>query len=162
MRWQRTMMVAVTLTSGTLLMVPTPTSASDTWSPVAVSRDGQTWTRSLVGPLFPRHVALVPGDVMTRTFLVRNQSGGPAEVAVRIDRTHGPEAGGLRFAVSSGQGWVDVRTYDDHPVLRLPMAAGDVRRVRVRVGMDPRSDNESMGTQDRIRVRITQSPARAG
>jgi hypothetical protein len=156
------MMVAVTLTSGTLLVVPAPTSASDTWSPVAVSRDGHTWTRSLVGPLFPRHVALVPGDAMTRTFLVRNQSGGPAEVAVRIDRAHGPEAGGLRFAVSSGQGWVQVRTYDDQPVLRLPMAAGDVSRVRVRVGMDPRSDNESMGSRDRIRVRVTQSPPRAG
>jgi hypothetical protein len=155
-------MVAVALTSGTLLVVPSPTSAADTWSPVAVSRDGQTWTGSLVGPLFPRQVALVPGDAMTRTFLVRNQSGGPAVVAVRIDRTQGPEAGGLRFAVSSGHGWVQVSTYDDQPVLQLPMAAGAVRRVRVRVGMDPRSDNESMGTRDRIRVRITQSPARAG
>lgn len=158
------MTVAVTLTSGTLLVVPSPTSAADTWSPVAVSRDGHTWTRSLVGPLFPRHVALVPGDVMTRTFLVRNQSGGPAVIGVQIDRTQrpGPESGGLRFAVSSGEGWVRVSTQDDQPVLSLPMAAGDVRRVRVRVGMDPRSDNESMGGRDRIRVRVSQSPARAG
>jgi hypothetical protein len=156
------MTMALTLASGTLLLVPSSTSAADTWSPVVVSRDGHTWTRSLVGPLFPRQVALVPGDAMTRTFMVRNQSGVPAVVDVRIDRAHGPEADGLRFAVSSGPRWVQVGSYDDEAVLRLPMAAGDVRRVRVRVGMDPRSDNESMGARDRLRVRITQSPARAG
>ncbi|KQW43036.1 hypothetical protein ASC77_22340 [Nocardioides sp. Root1257] len=156
------MTVAVTLTSGTLLVVPPPTSAADTWSPVAVSRDGHTWTRSLVGPLFPRHVALVPGDEMTRTFLVRNQSGAPAVVAVQVNGTDGPESGGLHFAVSSGQGWVPVGARDDGPALELPMASGDVRRVRVRVDLDPRSGNESMGSRDLVQVRITPSPAQAG
>jgi hypothetical protein len=158
-------MAVSALVAVSLLVGPSAESAPQHWPTMAVSRDGKTWGRQLHGPLFPPTRSFVPGDAMEREFLVRNQSGEAATLGVllKVRHAHGwLRTSGLRFSVRAAKGtWIPVTQSGRQRTLRRPIAAGQVRRIQVRVAMLARAGNGSMARRTPFRVRLTMTAARA-
>lgn len=143
------------------LAVPQSASATQTWSRLALSRNGHHWSTDLHRPLFVHDVVLVPGSERTSRFFVRNQSGERAALAVSVlaGRHHGLLAReSFRLAVRAAGGWHRVVRTDGRPTLRLDLAKGAVQPIAVRVRLLSKARNLTQdGRADfTLQVRLSQ------
>ena len=152
----------VTALAMTSLVVVSPAeSAPRTWSKMAVSRDGRTWTKKLSGPLFTSSTRLVPGDRVTRSFRVRNQSSERATLMVWVvanDRTGWLRGGTLKLVVRAiGGRWTPVVRSGTTRVLATRVNPGRVRKILVRASLDRRAGNATMrrSLPFKIKLRMT-------
>ena len=79
-RWS---VAAVGLATVLLCAVAGPATA-DSGDQLSVSRDGHTWTDDIDRPLFRPDLRVVPGDDVTSSFWVRNNSDDPGILTVDI------------------------------------------------------------------------------
>ena len=141
---------------------PQPQGGTHEWTPLQLSRHGHHWSSQLRRPLFGRHLVLVPGRTVKRTFFVRNRSGEQARLrlGVRVTHAHGSlQRDAILMAVRTRSGWWHhVRRTGSHPVAWRTLRKGAVIPVTVRVRIRPRADNTSMdrGLRFRVGVRLSQ------
>ncbi|MCD4525154.1 hypothetical protein [Nocardioides sp. cx-173] len=134
-------LVAGSLLAG-LILVSAPAQAAPTrmWADLAVSREGRVWTEHLTRPIFATSTRWVPGDVRTRRFFARNQSGEDARlsVAVRVfDRTAWLSRGALRMFLRVDGRWRRITFAGRTGVGNLRVRAGEVVPVIIRIRMWP-------------------------
>jgi LPXTG-motif cell wall-anchored protein len=154
------LMVATTLVAG----APAAHAAGE----LELSNDGATWSSNLAHPVFDPSVRVVPGDVETASFHVRNAAatGGALTVDV-LERgsTDLIDTGDLDLSVrSSGGTWRPVGRHGLHQVVTDDrIAARGTAQIDVRVAFDPRSTN---ATQTKLlnldfEIRLTRAAAAA-
>ena len=137
------LLVAGALLAG-LVVVGAPAQAAPTrrWPDLVVSHRGHIWSEHLVRPIFSPATHWVPGDVRTRTFYARNQSGEDARlsVAVRVaDRTAWLRRGALRMYLQVDGRWKRIVFSRTTGVGRMVVRKGEVVPVRVRIRLLPRA-----------------------
>ena len=137
--------VVLALAAGSVT-VPQTASATQTWSLLALSRNGHHWSTDLRRPLFDEDTVLIPGSELTSTFYVRNQSGEPADLAVTV--RGGRHLGlldlpGFRLALRGAHGWQQVVQADGAPTLQLRLPKGAVRAISARVRLIPGALNRA-------------------
>jgi hypothetical protein len=118
-----------------LVLTSAPASAAKSWPPLVVSRSGDVWAHNLTGPQFRDSIRWVPGDVSSRTFYARNQSGQQARLSIVVDVADGSRwlcCGQLRLAISIDGRWRPVAFARSTGVGRLVLEPGDVVPVSVR------------------------------
>jgi hypothetical protein len=122
-----------------------PSSAANE---LGLSPDGVTWGDALPGPLFDPAFRWVPGDSEIRTFYVRNQSSDDGVLNVTL--LTGPvetlvDTGDLRVSARVGSdAYTSATAAGAHLLVnQVPVAAGEVRKVSVKVDFDPASTNQS-------------------
>lgn len=137
--------IAAIALASALSCLAVPAHAADE---VGVSPDGVTWHDHLTEPLFAEPELWVPGDIETRSFWVRNQTGDPGALLVSLlhDDTHELVAndhieiearadGGAWIAIESGAAEADL--------IERSLAAGDAVQIDVRVTAPWQSPNAS-------------------
>ena len=129
---------------------------------LGLSPDGVTWGDALPGPLFDPALSWVPGDSETRTFYVRNQSSDDAILNVTL--LTGPvetlvDTGDLKVSAKVGSGaFTSAQTAGEHRLVnQVPVAAGEVRKVSVKVDFDAASTNQSQRLELDLRFRVSLS-----
>jgi len=134
-----------------------PASAADE---LGLSPDGVTWADALPGPLFDPAFRWVPGDSETRTFYVRNQSSDDGVLNVTL--LTGPvetlvDTGDLKVSARVDSGaFTSAQTAGDHLLVnQVPVSAGEVRKVSVKIDFDPSSTNESQRLELDLRFRVS-------
>jgi hypothetical protein len=155
------LLLVLVLTAVSLGLPEQRASATQSWHPVMLSRDGHHWKPDLRVPLFRKKLVLAPGMKQVRKFYVRNQSGGPARlhVAVRVTGSNGLlERRTFRMAVRANGGrYHRIRHTGRHKVALLWVTKGKIVPVNVRVRFMPRAGNKTMDGRLRFvtRVRLT-------
>lgn len=133
---------------------------------LGLSRDGTSWSGSLDEPLFDPAFRWVPGDEEIESFFVRNQSSDAGELEIDLLGTPVDsllETGDLEVATRvEGGRWVGVSETGYQPLSRARVAAGDSRRVDVRVRFDEASTNQSQETRLAFDFRVRLSQALPG
>jgi hypothetical protein len=134
------------------------TSVARRWSPLGVSRLGHHWHESLEKPLFGPQLRLSPGRPVKRTFYVRNQSGEPARLRIRLRVTdaHGslrPDVINVAAHMHPGR-WKRARHPGSTRVVLRTIRKGAVVPVTVRVRIRPRSGNSSMDRSLHLQVKV--------
>ncbi len=140
------------------LAVPQSASATQSWSRLMLSRDGQHWTPHLDAPLFGKKFVWVPGTQKSRTFYVRNQSGEAARLRVTVRVTNGEGLlghSGFRMAVRTRNGhWHQIRRPGRQRVAHLTMGKGKIAPVTVRVRFFTKAGNQTMDGHLRFVTRV--------
>lgn len=118
--------------------------AARKWSPIAISRDGHHWSSQPTWSVFPRTVSMVPGNVQTRSFYIRNQ--GPTQARLRVTiglkgDTAWPSRG-LVIEVGHSGHWNRV-TKSGQKALAMRVGQGDVTQLQVRLSQRRGSINWS-------------------
>jgi len=115
---------------------------------LGLSPDGVTWGDALPGPLFDPAFRWVPGDSEVRSFYVRNQSGDDAVLNVTL--VTGPvesliDTGDLTVSAKVGTGaYAAADTAGSHLLInQVSVPSGAVRKISVKVDLDPASTNVS-------------------
>lgn len=141
------MTIALRATAATLLVIA---AASPAWAAdeAELSLNGQTWARTLSGPLFDSDIRWVPGDIETRSFLVRNQGPTAAVLTVTVRSTDTDRLLALddiALTARAGNGpWVPL--HNGRPSVELTrraLAENGNARIAVRAGFRPESANRS-------------------
>ncbi|MDO9380341.1 MAG: hypothetical protein Q7T56_15965 [Nocardioidaceae bacterium] len=127
---------------------------------LGLSRDGQTWGPSIVGPLFDASVRWVPGDSRTSTFYARNQSTDGAELTVDLAGAAGDPLvsnGDLQVtAQADGGAPLPVDGDGDRRLLEVDrLAQGEAVQVSVTARLRPEATNQTQVDQVRLRFRVT-------
>lgn len=143
MKGRQGLLVAVTLVVVALVAGAGPSTAVP--PRLLVSTDGRAWSADLVRPLLDPDLVWVPGDAVSSSFLVRNQSGDPSRLWLQVRARGDAEllrAPGLELAVRAAGGrWVDAGDGSPH---ELPgLAPGATTRIETRATFDSASTNLS-------------------
>ncbi|RNL64143.1 LPXTG cell wall anchor domain-containing protein [Nocardioides marmoriginsengisoli] len=129
---------------------------------LGLSSDGVTWGPTLPGPLFDPAFTWVPGDSEQASFFVRNQSADAAVLNVTL--LTGPvedliNSGDLTISAQlDGGPFTGALTAGSHLLLdNLPVDAGTVHEVTVKIDFDPQSANPTQSQRLDFRFDVTLS-----
>lgn len=132
-----------------------------------LSLDGRAWSSSLSGPLFDADTRWVPGDMETRSFLVRNQGATGSVLTVTVDSGDADRLLALddiELSARSANGpWVSV--HNGQPSQRLTkqiLARTGQTRVDLRADFRPESINRSQRKALGLTFVITLTQAMTG
>lgn len=153
-----TLLFAVT---AALLGLAGPASAS---GELGLSPDGVHWASSLPAPLFDPAFRWVPGDSQVASFYVRDQSTDAA--VLDLTMLTGPvqtliDTGDLTVGASvDGGAFTDVKTPGTHLLIhQVPVAAGAMHKINVRITFDPASTNASQSRELDLDFTVTLTQA---
>lgn len=150
--------VAAAVAAVAVVVPAAPAHADDE---LGLSRDGVSWSADLGAPLFEPGLRLVPGDVETRSFLVRND--GPSAGVLTVNVVAGdPDAllasGSLSVEAQVGGGsWVPVGIGRTRAVTALEVARGARTKVSVRARFAAESTAQQLSDVPfRLRLRLSE------
>ncbi|MBO9521284.1 MAG: LPXTG cell wall anchor domain-containing protein [Nocardioidaceae bacterium] len=138
------------------LVLPSAGAAGE----LGLSPDGVTWASQLPGPIFDPAFRWVPGDSETGTFYVRNQSADLGLLGLTMQSSQVTDLidlGDLTVSTRlDGGAWTEVSTSGPHTLLTEDeVEPGAVRRIDVRVALDPASGNASQDKALDLRFLVT-------
>lgn len=154
-------LVVLLVTLG-LLVLAVPAHAAG--NEIGLSADGRTFTPSLPG-LFESDLRIVPGDVVTRSFYVRNQATDDAHLRVNVSEASGRllELGEI-VATATSAGSKSMTTTLASGALLLEgalLTPGQVVKVDITLALPAESENISQALNGRLgfSVGLSQSEA---
>ncbi|GAA1986534.1 hypothetical protein GCM10009718_24940 [Isoptericola halotolerans] len=142
--------LAVAGPAGAVLPAQAAVAVADERPAVALSVDGQQWSRSLGVPLLDAERVWVPGDVERASLLVRNDGPSRARGNVSVTLDGDPElvqALEVRLRTDGG------RRHDGGSA-PLALGRGAVQPIELEVAFDPDSGNATQGTTAHLGVSV--------
>lgn len=134
--------------AATLVLAAASASPALAANEIALSSDGQHWSRTLTQPLFDPAVLWVPGDSRTASFYVRNEAASAGDLAIAVrsddpDRLLADDHVGIQARAGAGP-WVALEAAGSlHRLAAAAIPAGSRIRLEVRASFDALSANQT-------------------
>lgn len=143
------------------LTLASPAHAEDG---ISFSRDGDTWTSSIDGPLFDQSMRWVPGDSESARFFIRNDGGTPGDLTIDVTSSSAGDlidTGDVRVMARGGGGrWTSTTKGGTQRLLSTrAIADGAVVPITVTIAIDADSTNVTQlrSTSFTFDARLTES-----